>query len=140
MMAITSDIDYTCILNRKNIGGEKSSSRSSLDRLSNDNYSISPYNYKYDDNFNKFISQIEMRLLKSIDLHDLINDDSNMEVKKELQRNNIDELLAGANFLQTLLNFLILYLSRSLQPLNLEIMRLIPSVNSIDLLDRYLID
>lgn len=132
-MAITSDIDYTCILNRKNIG-EKSSSRSSLDRLSNDNYSIGPYNYKYDDNFNKFISQIEMRLLKSIDLHDLINDDSNMEVKKELQRNNIDELLAGANFLQTLLNFLILYLSRSLQPLNLEIMRLIPSVNSIDIL------
>jgi len=129
-MAITSDIDYTRIVNpdKSATNGERSS-KSNLDKPTNDNSFIT--NYKYDDNFNKFISQIEIKLLRAIELYDLIHDDNNSEIKKEMQRNHIDELLSCANFLQTLLNFLILYLSRSLQPLNLEIMRLIPSVNRL---------
>ena len=126
-MAFGSEIDYTKIVSRN---------RTNLNNLDDlpPNNKTDPNdlvcNFKYDDTFNKFISQIEMKLLRAIELHDTVNDENaSAETKKEMQRNNIDELLSSANFLQTLLNFLILFLTRSLQPLNLEIMRLIPSVS-----------
>lgn len=121
MMAFASEIDYSRVIQDAPFNRELS------DRLAGSDEVIC--NFKYDDNFNKFIGQIEIKLLRAIELHDTCNDETaSAELKKEMQRAHIDELLASANFLQTLLNFLILYMSRSLQPLNLEIIRLIPSV------------
>ena len=82
-------------------------------------------------NLNRFIDLIEIKLNESIELHDLINENSADEkMKKELQRANIENLLSSANFFQTLLNWLILFTTRSLQPLNLQILRIIPLVNN----------
>lgn len=127
-MAFGSEIDYTKIVSRNR------TNLNNLDDFPPNTKTTDPNdlvcNFKYDDTFNKFIGQIEMKLLRAIELHDTVNDENaSAETKKEMQRNNIDELLSSANFLQTLLNFLILFLTRSLQPLNLEIMRLIPSVS-----------
>lgn len=123
MMAFASEVDYSRVIQDAPFNRELS------DRLIIGSDEEAICNFKYDDNFNKFIGQIEMKLLRAIELHDTCNDETaSVELKKEMQRAHIDELLASANFLQTLLNFLILYLSRSLQPLNLEIIRLIPSV------------
>lgn len=128
-MAFGSEIDYTKIVSRNRTNLNKLyDSPSNINNTTDSNDLVC--NFKYDDTFNKFISQIEMKLLRAIELHDTVNDENaSAETKKEMQRNNIDELLSSANFLQTLLNFLILFLTRSLQPLNLEIMRLIPSVS-----------
>lgn len=122
-MAVSNEINYSYILKSEEINLDTNQNRelSTTEELTN------TVNY---DNFNKFISQIEIKLLRSIELYDIVQDDDSNEMNKEMQRNHIQELLSSANFLQTMLNWLILYLSRSLQPLNLEIMRLIPSVMS----------
>jgi hypothetical protein len=125
ILAVTNEIDYTCLINDRDLPN--------LLACKNGNKNA------YDDNFNKFIDQIESKLIKAIELYEIVNSDNcTSELRKEMQRNYIDELLSAVNFLQTLLNWLILYLSRSLQPLNLEIMRLIPSVHFSTLSEFYL--
>lgn len=80
-------------------------------------------------NLNRLVSLVEERVKHSIELYTSVNSDKNSDSnRKELQRNKIDELLSSANFFQTFLNWLILYSTRSLQPLNLQIVRLIPLV------------
>ena len=79
------------------------------------------------DNLNQLITKLEIKLSAAIELHEKITDD-NLENKKEIQRDNVDVMIYSMNLVQSTLNWLVAYISRSLQPLNFEIMRLIPLV------------
>jgi hypothetical protein len=111
-----NDIDYSKI-----VKAERSSSRSR---------SSFNLNNAIPNNLDHFIDMVEKKLNESIELYDSIHSDksSNDKSRKELQRSKIDELISSANFFQTLLNWLIMFTTRSLQPLNLQILRLIPLV------------
>lgn len=129
IVAVTNEIDFNCclLLNRE---ANKFKPNSFVDLAENNKNYNNNLKHFDDDNLNKFITQIEIKLLKCLEVYELVHGDNcSAELKKERQRNNIDELLSSANFLNSLLNWLIVYLSRSLQPLNLEIIRLIPAVN-----------
>ena len=76
-------------------------------------------------NLAMFIDLVEKRLKESIELYNAVHG-GNDKNRKELQRSKIDDLLASANFFQTLLNWLIEFATRSLQPLNMQTLRLIP--------------
>jgi hypothetical protein len=78
------------------------------------------------DNLRHLIDFLESRVQKAIDLNELINNDP--EARKKIQRENIDTMISSLNLIQSTINWFIAYISRSLQPLNLEIMRLIPLV------------
>lgn len=96
-----------------------------MDNFSNDLNLDSIFKHKMN-NLSKFIDLCEAKLMESIELFDLIE---SSEDKNAVKRNKIEEIIGSANFLQTFLNWLILYISRSTQPLNLEILRLITFVN-----------
>ncbi len=84
------------------------------------------YKYKMD-NLNQLVTKLEMKLSAAIELHDKMNDES-LENKKEIQRDNIDVMIYSMNLVQSTLNWIVAYISRSLQPLNFVILRLIPLV------------
>lgn len=81
-------------------------------------------------NLFKIISLIESKLNQSIDLHDLIHDEKvSAESKKELKRTKLDELLTSGNFFQSLINWFILFITKSLEPFNQTIIKLLPMVS-----------
>ncbi len=83
-----------------------------------------------EENLKRFIDLVESKLIESIELYECLNKTDPDCATKKMQHSKIEQLLASATFFQTLLNWIILYTMRSLQPLNSQILRIIPLVSS----------
>ncbi|CAF0997060.1 unnamed protein product [Brachionus calyciflorus] len=84
-------------------------------------------------NLSTFIDIVETKLNKCVELYEHIHDESlSAEYRKELQRSKIDELISNSNFVQTILNWFILYLTKCLEPFSLETLRLFPLLSKLD--------
>lgn len=81
-------------------------------------------------NIAKFVEQVLIKLNDIIKLYNQINDESlSKETRKDIQRFKIDQLISNTNFVQTLLNWYILYITKGLEPLNLETINILSKVD-----------
>lgn len=89
-------------------------------------------------NIDKFVNYVQVKLDEAIALFDVIGDKNN-DKTKELQRTKINEFISSLNLLQTTLNTLYSFLSRSNQPFNFQFLRLIGQVNMTQKLKKIII-
>ena len=76
----------------------------------------------------KFIDNVESKLEEAIELFEIIGDKNSEERMKEIQRQRINEFISNLNYVQTLVNWLFSFTSRSIQPFNKQILRIIEMV------------
>ena len=79
----------------------------------------------------KFVVFCQLKLEETIELFEIIGDKSQDEKLKEIQRLRINEFISSLSFSQTLINWHLSYMSRSLQALNPQILYLLPKVLNI---------
>ena len=81
---------------------------------------------------NKFINYLELKLNQSIELFDSINvDEENLDKESSLNYKT-PQHQSAINFLQTIFAWFGHYIYKSYQPVNLEVLRLIPQLCIVD--------
>jgi hypothetical protein len=83
-------------------------------------------------NLRKFVDFVQDKLTKAIELFDVVNEetiDGNVQDKTTY---NSEEHLSAINFLQSLFTWIGYYVMKSYQPINKELIRLIPQLCNID--------
>ena len=83
------------------------------------------------ENLNKFINFLEAKLVQAIELFDFVSEDNidSASNEKETKNYNTSQHLEAVNFLQTTFSLFGFYLLKSYQPINPEVIRIIPQVN-----------
>ncbi len=85
------------------------------------------------ESLNKFINFLEAKLNQAIELFDFVSeeniDSSSGSNEKETKNYNTSQHLDAVNFLQTTFSLFGFYLLKSYQPINPEVIRIIPQVN-----------
>lgn len=79
----------------------------------------------------KFIDNVGLKLQESIELFEIIGDKNSEERMKEIQRQRINEFISNLNYVQTLVNWLFSFASRSIQPFNKQILKIIEKVRLV---------
>lgn len=85
------------------------------------------------ESLNKFINFLEAKLNQAIELFDFVSeeniDSSSGSSEKETKNYNTSQHLDAVNFLQTTFSLFGFYLLKSYQPINPEVIRIIPQVD-----------
>jgi hypothetical protein len=91
-----------------------------------------PSQYKMK-NLSKFVDFIEIKLRQSIELFDFVNeeniDDDTTKINVELDTTKTQQHMLAVVFLQSVFSFFGYYMMKCYQPMNYELLRLIPLVN-----------
>lgn len=84
-------------------------------------------------NMNKFINYLEVKLNQAIELFDLVTIEQTEENGEKEEKSDYKTVQhqSSINFLQTLFSWFGYYIYKSYQPINIEVIRIIPQVNKI---------
>ncbi|RMZ98656.1 proteasome activator complex subunit 4-like [Brachionus plicatilis] len=84
-------------------------------------------------NIPKFVETVVQKLNDCIQLYDQIHDQTlSNDARKDIQRLKINQIISNTNFIQTLLNWYILLITKGLEPLNFETLRILSKLSHID--------
>ncbi len=91
-----------------------------------------PTQYKME-NLSKFVDFVELKLRQSIELFDFVNeeniDDDTTKINVELDSTKTPQHMSAVVFLQSVFSFFGYYMMKCYQPMNRELLRLIPLVD-----------